>query len=129
MGLTSRLKGFKGDKFVIDPDPITPIGYNVITANKKELLTNGINIIALTADRTELTLPKPRTLADRCVINVSTFVSDKTAVVTSSGSINNGIENNNTLTFNALTDFIVLVAGALNNWTVEINNGVELSTV
>lgn len=92
----------------------------------KVCLTNGVTLITGGANGiADMVLPAPSP-GHRAVIRLVSITDSKTVIVTSAATVDG---TNNTMTFNAAEDTIVLVYKDANNWAIEFNNSVVLSAV
>lgn len=92
----------------------------------KKCLTNGVTLITGGANGiADMTLAAPSP-GHRAVIRLVSITDTKTVVVTSAAKVDG---TNNTMTFNAAEDMIALVYKDANNWAIELNNSVALSSV
>lgn len=92
----------------------------------KKCLTNGVTLITGGAGIADMTLDAPSP-GHRAVIRLVSITDTKTVVVTSAATVDG---TNNTMTFNAAEETIVLVYKDENAWAIELNSGgVALSAV
>ena len=96
-------------------------------AANKICLVNGLTVITGGTGIADMTLAAP-TEGARAVIRIGSLSSGNVVVTTAAGVTLNG--TNNTATFNAVDEALVLIYKAANTWEVELNVGaVALSTV
>lgn len=96
-------------------------------AGQKACNVNGLTVVTGGTGIADLTLAAP-TEGARAVIRIGTLSSGNVVVTTAAGVTLNG--TNNTATFNAVDEALVLIYKAANTWEVELNvGGVALSTV
>lgn len=96
-------------------------------APNKVCLVNGLTVITGGTGIADMTLAAP-TEGARAVIRIGSLSSGSVVVTTAAGVTLNG--TNNTATFDAANEALVLVYKAANTWEVELNvGGVALSSV
>lgn len=100
---------------------------NEVSADNKACITNGVNIIAAGAGLSDATIGPPHP-GHRAVIRLATLTGSVTAVVTVTEGTFDG--TNNTATFDAAEETLVLVYKDEDEWAIELNSGgVVLSDV
>lgn len=93
----------------------------------KPCLTNGVTIIAGGTGIADLTLAAPSP-GHRAVIRIGSITSGSVVVTAAAGVTLNG--TNNTATFDAAEETLILVYDDYNKWAIEANlGGVALTTV
>ena len=96
-------------------------------AANKVCLVNGLTVITGGTGIADMSLATP-TVGARAVIRIGSLSSGSVVVTTATGVTLDG--TNNTATFNAAEEALVLVYKAANTWEVELNvGGVVLSSV
>lgn len=95
-------------------------------AGQKACLTNGLTLIAGGTGIADMTLAAPQP-GHRAVIRLASITSGTVVVTTAAGTTLDG--TNNTATFNAAEDTLVLVYNTSTAWAVETNVSVSLSSV
>jgi hypothetical protein len=98
----------------------------LVRSTNGALITNGFNVITGGTGLASLTLAAPEP-GVKCVINIATISSGTVVVTTAVGTTFDG--TNNTATFNAANDQLVLVYSSATQWQVVYNNSVVLSAV
>lgn len=97
------------------------------STGQKACNVNGLTVVTGGSGIADLTLAAP-TEGARAVIRIGSLSSGNVVVTTAAGVTLNG--TNNTATFNAVDEALVLIYKAANTWEVELNVGaVVLSTV
>lgn len=98
----------------------------LVRSTNGALLVNGFNVVVGGTGLSGLTLAAPQP-GVKCVINVASISSGAVVVTTASGITFDG--TNNTATFNAANDQLVLVYKSATEWQIVSNISVVLSAV
>lgn len=98
----------------------------LVRSTNGALLNNGFNVVVGGTGLASLTLAAPAP-GMKCVINLASISSGSCVVTTASGVTFDG--TNNTATFNAANDQLVLVYKSATEWQIVYNNSVSLSLV
>ena len=100
---------------------------NAVSSTNKACITNGLNIVAVGTGLADATLGAPSP-GHECTIRVGSLTSGTGVVTTAAGITFDG--TNNTATFDAAQEALVLVYEDYNKWAIKLNvGGVALSSV
>lgn len=98
----------------------------LVRSTNGALINNGFNVITGGTGLSGLTLAAPQP-GMKCVITLATISSGTCIVTTAAGVTFDG--TNNTATFNAANDQLMLVYNSTTQWQIVFNNSVSLSLV
>ena len=102
-------------------------GIKAVSSTAKVCSVNGLNVVAGATGLADATLAAP-TVGARCVIRIGSLASGSVVVTTTAGVTFDG--TNNTATFDAADEALVLVYKSATEWAIELNiGGVTLSSV
>ena len=100
---------------------------NAVSSTNKACITNGLNIVAIGTGLADATLAAPSP-GHECTIKIGSRTSGNGVVTTPTGITFDG--TNNTATFDAVDEALVLVYEDFNKWAIKLNvGGVVLSSV